>query len=156
MKKTFTVIEVPGSKRTSPRNYTHAVIGQFNHARHLTQVDVINATDLENFDYSERIAKMQVGDLIHVTGCPTPWSYAVDQEAIDRAKGAIAGYNTRDEFAAAMRASRVAAAKADEAKNAGKWQVLRWSMSYANACKGHNEFPYMMNLKVVPTKEVTK
>lgn len=156
MKKTFTVIEAPGSKRTSPRNYTHAVIGQFNHAKRIAEVDVIYDQDLTNFDYYAKRAQMKAGDLIHVTGCATPWSYPINQEEIDKAKAQVAKYGNRDNYAAMLRADRVKIAKDYEAEVGDAWQVLRWSMSYANACKGHTEFPSCKNIKVVPTKEVTK
>lgn len=157
MKKTFTVPEAPGSKRTSVAHiYTHAVIGQFDHDKALKSVDKIYQIDMNNFDYWYKNSLMKAGDLVYVTGVLSPWSYPMEQIRIDEGKARVAEFGTRHKYADAERLVRIARVEAYRAKVGDKFLVMCWSGSYDLAAKRFNEFPYMKNLRVVECVEVVK
>lgn len=142
MKQTFKVKEAPEAKRTSPRNYTHAVIGQFDYDAQLIRVDKILDLDKKNFEYDLKISSMVAGQKELVTGCVTPWYMTIDQDMINRAQKHIinSGCTTSDQYAEKLRQDRVARCIADKKANDGKWAVLQWSQSFYNASKAIGTF----------------
>ncbi len=152
MKNLFTVPQVPGSKRTSPRNYTHAVIGHFNHDKRIKQAAVLCKTDISNHNYSLMQSKMNAGDIYRSTyadGSPCQWP--MQKETIDRAKEYINKYPTVE----AMVAGRVKGYEDEKALYGGKFIVLRWSQSFKNASKGLSEFTeYYLDVQVVETVKI--
>lgn len=158
MKKTFTVPEVPGSKRSSFRDYTHAIIGQFNYDLQLQRVGEIYDVDISNFKYYKSISAKKAGDTELVTGCVTPWTRIIEQREIDECTRALvnSGCETAEQYAEKCRAKRIEDCLADKAKNEGKWAVLMWNQSYTNAIKSIGSFKWYKNVKIVETKEVVK
>jgi hypothetical protein len=98
-KMTFTVSEVPGAQRTSARNYTHALIGKFNHGRAIALAGDVANVDKVNFEYWMERSKMKGGDRYTST---TGVSWIITQEDVDSAKRLIEGYSNGQEYAVAM------------------------------------------------------
>lgn len=144
----FTVSEVPGSSRKSPREYTHAVIGVYDWAARLRRDDVDYKTDGENWQYYSNWASVKPGENYRFEN----YNFPFDQKSYDKAIEIVAKYPTKQSYITGMRENRVADTTTRmNAEGANNYVVLRWSQSLANAHKGHGEFSLYINLKVVPT-----
>lgn len=154
--KVFTVTEVPGSKRASERDYTHAVIGQYNFALALESADKIHQTDIDNHNYYLATSKMKAGDTVYVTDCYKPWNYPQKQDTIDKAIEHVNRYKgmTAEQYAYDRQLDRLVELTERYEEAGGRYVVLRWSQSQANAAKGHTEFSMYTNLKVVETTRI--
>lgn len=152
MRKTFTVTQVPGSKRSSDRDYTHAVIGHFNHDIRIKDAAIISKTDISNHNYELAHSAMQDGDIYTADfGKGDIRKWPVRQESIDHAKAYISKYPTVE----SMVAARVKEYEDLKAKSGGKFEVLRWSQSFANANKSLGEFSYYyLDIQIVETVRI--
>lgn len=144
----FTVAEVPGSKRTSPRNYTHAVIGIYNWNQRLANDDKDMEHDATEWDYMSKVVGLGIGGT-YKSGTGT-MVLTVDEKQYNRYFPIVNEFPTRELYRAHCRANRVAFVKTKMAQPEVV-EVLRWSQSYVNACKGHGEFSSYKSLRVVPT-----
>lgn len=128
----YTVPEVPGSKRTSHRPYTHAVIGRRNLAldRLVAHDPAVAAQDAVNYRYHRSIVDMGIGEI---------WDerrgYRVDREMLERSRSALSGIETVNQWVAKHLAIRIASINRAGTGPAGDLEVLSWSMSAANAEK---------------------
>jgi hypothetical protein len=138
-KKTiYTVPSVPGSKRTSARPYTHAIVGQHNKIESRARVDNADYRKmlLKNWQYNFDTAQKKPGDLIHVQSYQ-PWSYALSEETHAACVAFIENNPNGPAFVEQEVAARLAAIGSEDA---GDVEVLQWSMSQANAMKGTGKF----------------
>jgi hypothetical protein len=136
MKTTYTVPEVAGSKRTSERPYTHAVVGQYNLtlAREGAQDKGWIKGDTKNWTWHKESAAMKPGDLIHVTGSARPWSYPMDEKAHGEHVAFMAANPDLDAYVAKLKAGRLARIDKEYGEGPlGPVVVLQWSMSLKNA-----------------------
>lgn len=152
MKNVFTVEEVPNSKRTSARNYTHAIIGVYDIDAAIKRANVINPARVQYYKDCIHEASLNVGDVIDKR-YPYRKATAI---LISRAKDFLKRHpGGPDAYAAKERdflVNLLIERKANEGSPIG---VLRWSQSYSNALKGLSEFEgQYINLKIVETKKV--
>lgn len=148
---TYTVPQVPGSKRTSPRPYTHAVIGRRDLAReraHVTSTTFVEL-DRKNYDHHRHIVAVGVGGV---------WSrsrsghgYVVTREMFDTATAAVSGCDTPEKYVAKLADFRLTSINRAGKGPAGQLEVLSWSMSAASAEKAaarHRR--WFIDVRVVP------
>jgi hypothetical protein len=153
-KKTFTVAEVPGSKRTSDANYTHAIIGQADPALTvaLWRANRNAAREIRENTKDWKLAKLtsslKEGDLyINHNNCRVP----VRQYTIDSSVQFITENPTLEGYLAAREKHFEDECASTLAKPVGPVVVLRWSRSAVNAAKAVAEFSqHYSNLRVVP------
>ena len=165
MTKTFTVPQVPGSKRSSKtRDYTHAVIAKFDSDRYAAELDKrlaeirtskINRSD---FDYYTLCANAVVGETVYSTR-----GYTVKQEQADEARVVLARKGQTFEAYVKFLCDEEVEQTADVLRRkTGQWSVQTWSMSEVNArraaatlsseiAKGYG---YLTDIQVVPVVEV--
>jgi hypothetical protein len=142
-KKVFTVLQVPGSKRQSHRNYTHAVIGIFNWDRLIKETSIANSSDISNHEFQIYMSGLKEGDLWGSDGPRWP----ARQENIDKAKEYLKKYPTIQDWISA----KVSQVKEQRKKDGGKFRVLSWSQSYENALKASRGYEWYLNVQVVST-----
>lgn len=160
VKKVFEVREVPGSRRSSDRDYSHAVIGRYDHSVAAAAEEAgwvagrkkNVAWERKNWEYRAADAKRVVGEIRkNHSGFMMPVrDYEIEISAKFISENpSLDGYIARleSEFAA-----RIAAMKA---KPIDEFGVLRWSMSYKNAFNALGSFAAgFVDLKVVEVVRV--
>jgi len=137
-KITYTVPEVPGSKRTSERPYTHAVIGRRDGRCSAIGIEATLATeepknrrwDGKSWDDSKREAEATAGQLYRNHN-----GYMVEasQFLVDLGTKFIAENPDRTAFIEKKAAERAAYLAKLKASEPGPLVVLQWSMSIKNA-----------------------
>jgi hypothetical protein len=162
MKTTYTVLEVTGSRRTSERPYTHAVIGYYDQARMVAHQRAENAAnraknirwETKSWNDWKRVAAVKAGDMyVNHNG----YRVAASQGTIDIATGFMAKHPTLEGYLAHLDAEFNAHMEEALAKENGSMVVLRWSSSAKNAAKGMSEFDNRYSgLRVVECVPVTK
>lgn len=128
---TFTVAEVPGAQRKSPRNYTHAILGRYNWTAQILRDDKDSPQDRDNYRFYASVVRVGIGGQWDPE---RPWS-KVDEDLYNRAVVSIGG-RTEDEYAAHCRKYRVDYATRKRDEEGTKLGVLQWSQSLVNANKG--------------------
>jgi hypothetical protein len=133
---TYTVPEVPGSKRTSDRPYTHALVGRVDvaAARRAAVSAGWDESDRTNYAFYRKLHDVGVGGVwSHTRG----YEHKVDQRDYDGAKKIIDAHPTLDGYLLARREDRLNQLneKYGATSQAGPLVVLQWSMSAANAAK---------------------
>lgn len=140
MNTTYTVPEVPGSKRASARSYTHAIIGRrdgrcsavayeadlkANESKH-------HKWDAKHWDDRQRESVAVVGQLYRNHN-----GYMVEARDYNVRLGSefIAKNPDRAAYIEAKSAERLAHLAMLKASTPGELEVLQWSMSLANAMK---------------------
>ena len=161
-KQTFTVPEVPDSKRTSERTYTHAVIGR----RDGRCSAVAYAADMavneprsrkwdgKHWDDYQRAAKATVGQPYR-----NPNGFLVEARDYEVRIGSefIAANPDRDAYVEAQAAGRQAYLARLQASTPSELQVLQWSMSFQNAMKSvASHQKHHSEVRVVECQPVTK
>lgn len=162
MKTTYTVPEVPGSKRTSERPYTHAVIGYDDPQRrvaawladHEANGAKYRRWSIKNWQDNRRAAAVKEGEMyVNHNG----FRVEARQAFIDIAAGFMAKYPTLEGYLAHEEQDFQDRVAAERARPNGPVVVLRWSMSRANASKGLSEFDRSYSgIKIVECVPVTK
>ncbi len=162
MKTTYTVPEVPGSKRTSARPYTFAVIGYSDVTRSVARLRARNEAERtktlrylkQNWESWNRQANAAPGTTyVNHNG----YLVTAKEPYIDIAKGFIERNPSLEAYIANTDAESEANLASIAAKGDGPLEVLRWSSSKANAEKGLYEFQdWYSDLRVVPCIPVVK
>lgn len=159
---TYTVPEVPGSKRTSPRPYTHAIIGrsssQLSAIRYEADLKANGAKyarwDTKNWHDNKRLAE-----------CPSGGTYrnhnnyvtTASDELIKIGADFIAKYPTVESYLAHQKAEGEARVAKMKAVPDGELVVLQWSMSHANASKARSAYcKHHVDVRVVECVPVAK
>lgn len=138
----YTVLEVPGSKRSSHRPYTHAIIGR--------RCPGLSAIAYED-DLRKNAAKYTRYDVKNwhdekrLAECPSGGTYlnhnrvmiAASDELIQIGKDFIAKYPTVESYLEHKKAESDAIIAKLKAEPDGELKVLQWSMSHKNALKAH-------------------
>lgn len=156
---TYTVPEVPGSKRSSARAYTHAIVGRVNAAarRAAVQSEANREQHIKSWNWHAKEGAMKVGDLIHYTATYKPWSVPMTKERLDEHLEFLAKYPTAEDFVQQRIAANLARinevyGEGDE----GPLEVLQWSQSAANAQKGLSSWKALLGVRVVECVPVVK
>lgn len=139
-KTTYTVPEVPGSKRTSERPYTHAVIGRrdprmsaIHRAADLARSEAkYKKWDGKHWDDYQRASVAVVGQ--QYLNHNNFWVEARDYN-VELGQKFIEANPTRQGYIDSKSAERFAAVEAMKAGTPGDLHVLQWSMSLQNAMK---------------------
>ena len=161
-KQTFTVPDVPGSKRTSYRTYTHAVIGRRDgrcsavvYAADLaTNEPKARKWDAKHWDDCQRAAKATVGQRYRNHN-----GYMVEARDYEVRSGMefILAHSDREAYVEAQAAQRQAYLARLKASTPGELQVLQWSMSWKNAMKSvASHQKHHSEVRVVECQPVTK
>jgi len=139
-KTTFTVPQVPGSKRASERPYTHAVIGRRDsRCSAVTYAADLAANERKHqrwdgklWDDEKRASEATVGQLYRNHN-----NFMVEASArvVEVAIKFIGENPDRQAYIDRMSAERQAHLEELKAGTAGELVVLQWSMSQANALK---------------------
>lgn len=147
----YTVNECPGSQRKSPRNYSHAIIGEKNYSQMIAR-----EKSTERFEYyksiwrmaSERLHTIEIGAMEHGTS-----GYVYTQERHDKDMAIIQAHETPESYAVVQTDGRVHMMEMEMAKN--QPEVLQWSQSHANAVKKVGYWSqFYLNVRVVETQKV--
>jgi hypothetical protein len=137
-KTTFTVPEVPGSKRISGKPYSHAIIGRYDASMDVGKLRDVKMTDnsmaLERetryWNSQKRAAEAAVGELCmnHANELTV-----ADEWLVSSAQKWTQKYPTLDSYLAHLNQKRedIFAAELDLPR--GELSVLRWSFSHENA-----------------------
>ncbi|WOB06514.1 hypothetical protein [Piscinibacter gummiphilus] len=161
-KQTYTVVEVPGSKRSSERPYSHAVIGRRSgkisaitaEAHHKATAAQTKRWDTKSWNDWKRASEATVGQLYrnHNNVMVVARDYEVEIGQKFMAENpTLEGYLEKLE---ASRAKHIADLKASPD---GELCVLQWSMSHKNAFKALGTFAkHHIDLQVVPCVVVAK
>ncbi|MGW8422795.1 hypothetical protein [Comamonas sp. HJ-2] len=155
---TYTVPEVPGSKRSSARAYTHAIVGCVNaEQRRLdAKSEEARKNHAKHWSYHAEGAQMKEGDLIHVQSYK-PWSYPVTQERVDQHVAFMKENPTQDAYV--QKSVDAQLKRINDAYGegpAGPLDVLQWSQSAANAQKGLSSWKGLLGVRVVECVPVVK
>lgn len=160
-KKVFTVPEVPGSKRSSERPYSHAVIGRYSGevAAANAEADMkangkkYRSWDVKSWNNSAEAVKAKPGELYrNHNGFMVPMSesmLAIELKFMEK-------YPSLEAYLESKQAEHKGYVESLRAQGLGPLVVLRWSMSLANAMKSWSEFPSYIELRAVPCVEVVK
>lgn len=159
---TFTVIEVPGSKRASARPYTHAIIGRRDGrcsavamAADLAENEVKYVRwDAKNWDDWKRAAEATVGQLYrNHNGCMVEakdYTVRIGSEF-------IAENPDREAYIAGKASERQTTLDNLRASEPGELAVLQWSMSMQNALKAVGTYrTHHSDVRVVECVPVVK
>lgn len=140
MKTTYTVPEVPGSKRGSERPYTHAIIGRRDGRCTAAAMEATRAVeepknrkwDAKHWDDCQRGSVAVAGQLYRNHN-----GYMVEarQAIIEIDAEFMAANPDRAAYIEKMAAERAAYLAKLKASTAGPLEVLQWSMSLSNAMK---------------------
>ncbi len=159
---TFTVLEVPGSKRASARPYTHAVIGCYDgkttaawaRAEHAKNKDQTARWDAKHWRDAKRTAEAVDGQLYRNHN---NYMVVATQAIIDIYKPFMEKHPTVESYLAHQEAEVLAYLAKLEAAGTGELVVLQWSMSQKNAMKAVGSFANQhIGLRVVPCVELVK
>lgn len=161
-KTTYTVPQVPGSRRTSERPYTHAVIGRAD-----SRMSAISCAedlaknegkyrkwDAKDWDDRKRESEATAGQLYRNRN-----GFMVEAKAwlIESGAEFIGKNPDRAAYVAACAAHRQQRLEKLKAGTAGELGVLQWSMSEANARKSLTTWSHHhSDLHVVPCVPVEK
>lgn len=148
---TFTVKEVEGSKRTSDREYTHAIIGRYDFDREFDRI-AFTQGDESNYWFGFDRCNKKAGD--YVAYRSIGGGHIVTQQDIDRATKDIAGRTLEQYKDDTLRYRREQCLYRQEIQG-DLYTVLRWSQSKQNAIKGLAEFEkFWKDLRVVEVVKV--
>ncbi|GEM_PF-3949040 len=152
-KHVFTCKEVPGAKRTSPKMYTHAIIGEWDYLKSIRMTQSPDSIKRlgSDWDYYNKCANASVVDI------QFQWTKShccYDQETIDKGNEFIAKNPYRVAYIEETINKHV-----DEYEKAAKnikRSVLGWSQSAVNAEKAAGGFRSRgyVNVSVVPAIQV--
>jgi hypothetical protein len=123
--------------RTSPRPYTHVIVGRYDWKKSREQVlsDANRKHHASNYQYYAKLASAKVGDL-RDNGRHATW--LVTQADIDSSIEALGGAKTEQEYVDAIIAGMLA--KRAGYGDVGEEEVLSWSMSLGNATRAIGQF----------------
>lgn len=158
-KTTYTVTEVPGSKRASARTYTHAIVGRVNAAarRTIANSDEVRAQHLKNWNWHATEGKMKEGDLIHYTNTDKPWSVPMTKERLDEHLAFLAKHPDGAEFVQFCVDEQVRLINKCYGEGAeGPLEVLQWSQSATNAQKSLSSWKHRLGVRIVECVPVAK
>lgn len=152
---TYTVPQVPGSRRTSPRPYTHAIIGRRDLARERANVasQAFRDQDFKNYDHHRRVVAAGIGGI---------WlperGYIVDRQMFERSRAEISGCDTPEQFHAKLLDFRLTSINRAGTGPAGPLVVISWSMSLRNAEKAAemHRRNWFVDVSVVPCIEAPR
>lgn len=140
MKTTYTVPEVPGSKRSSERPYTHAIIGRRDGRCSAVAMEATRAVeepknrkwDAKRWDDCQRGSVAVAGQLYrNHNGCMVE----ARESIIEIDVGFMAENPDRAAYIEKMAAERAAYLAKLKDSTPGPLEVLQWSMSLNNAMK---------------------
>ena len=158
MKKTYTIPQVPGTRRVSPLTYTHAIIGRSDGAlaaSHMRDTRAVNqaridAWDRKVWEADKRLSDAELGQPFRAIN-----GYKVQptQKGIDAARVFIAKHPTSDDYLRSEAAQHELDVKAAEARGTDPvLQVLQWNQSFENATKAMPGFQRLhSDVQVVAT-----
>lgn len=158
-KTTYTVTEVPGSKRSSARAYTHAIVGRVNAAacRAVANSEETRAQHLKNWNWHATEGKMKEGDLIHYNHSYKPWSVPMTKERLDEHHAFLAKHPNGPDFVQYCVDAQVNSINARYGEGAeGPLEVLQWSQSATNAQKGLSSWKHRLGVRIVECVPVAK
>jgi len=129
-----TVLNAVGT-RSSPRTYTHAVVGEVDYARKAvwTIADAAYRAN-DEFEYFTIITARPVGATYYANGSSPHFTISDNMKA-EAAKWFAKHGTELAAIVAARKAQAAAEVEALRAKNEGAAFVLQWSMSAGNASK---------------------
>src|SRR6187402_48838 len=133
MRKTFTVKEVPGSKRQSDHIYTHAIIGEYDFDLALSIIEK-HKVENERF-YKKDFAYYELcgNGIVGVTVYSKSSGYKIDQMQKDKGLAIIEKYGNADNYANYKYKSQIDSLNLTRSKREGELVVLQWSRSAENA-----------------------
>jgi hypothetical protein len=139
-KTNYTVLEVPGSSRTSARPYTHAVVAQYDNPAEAAHRDAELVYHQRKF-WPRNYKHYQTWNIVN----PSPYS---DRDGYDEI---LAAFPTVEAYVADQTRKYNDKTAEIRARGIGELTVLTWSMSAANAEKGarSNQFRNYINKRVV-------
>lgn len=155
-KITYTVPEVPESKRVSARPYTHAIIGCRDpkvvvatmQANYTAKREQYRRWETKHWNDEKRAAEAVVGQkYLNHNG------YMVEAKdyVVDAGKSFMSKYPTLESYLADLDRKHEESIQSELAQPKSPLSVLRWSQSHDNAKKALGEFePYYSGLRVVP------
>lgn len=160
-KRVFMVPEVPGSKRSSERPYSHAVIGRYSgevaaancEADHKANGAKYRSWEVKSWNDSARAAKAKPGELYKNHN---GYMVKMSEDLLAIHLRFMEKYPSLDAYLAEKDAEHKAYIEKLRAEPLGPLIVLRWSMSRANAEKGWGEFSCYVERRVVECVEVVK
>lgn len=127
---TYTVTQVPGSSRKSPRNYTHAIIGKVNYAAMLETRPKWAAKHAgEMYDYYIKLTGKKVGELTNGTS----GMYITEKMLAVAAK--VAEYPNAQAYADYVFKTECEQVEKWRTEKGHLYEVLQWSQSLNNAMK---------------------
>lgn len=127
---TYTVTQVPGSKRKSPRNYTHAIIGKVDYAKMLATRPQWAATRAaEMYDYYIKLVGKKVGELTQGTS-----GMYITDKMLETAQ-MVAEYPNAQAYAAYVLKTTQEEVEKLRKEKGHLYEVLQWSQSLNNATK---------------------
>lgn len=143
--KHYTVLEVPGSKRSSQRPYTHAIVG-----RSFPTLLAIHSEREHKANARKRIAweRKHWADEKRLSECPSGGTYinhnnfrtTASDALIQIGKDFIAKYPTPESYIDHLEREFQDYIAKLKAMPVGELSVLQWSMSHSNAFKGQSKW----------------